>query len=83
MGETPSPFCPETCLFRKDKQGFVHEDCHHLKDRKFEQPIPAEMIWYANVWISVLIIGENQDEYIVENPQTGIIQVKKDSPLLK
>lgn len=78
-----SPFCPETCLFRKDKQSFVHEDCHHMKDRVYDRPIEAEIVWYANVWIDALVLGENEDEYIVQSPKSGIIQIKKTSPLIK
>ena len=80
-----SPFCPKYCLFKnEDDLGFVHDECHHNKDKVYEKPIPIEMIWYANVWVNALILGESEDTYIIKSPEIeGVTYVKKTSKLLR
>ena len=80
-----SPFCPKYCKFKDDNDlGFVHDECHHNKDKVYDTPIPIEMIWYANVWIQALILGESEDTYIIQSPKAeGVTYIKKSSPLIK
>lgn len=80
-----SEFCPKYCLFKDDEDlDFVHNDCHHSKDKVYDKPIPVEIIWYANVWIQALLVGENGDWYYVRSPKAeGVTQIKKTSPLLR
>ena len=77
--------CPKDCVFYNDDDlDFIHKDCHHSKDQIYSEPIPAEMIWYANVWINCFIIGENGDNYLIRSPKAeGVTSIKKKSPLIR
>lgn len=80
-----SEFCPKDCVFLNDDDlDFVHNECHHSKDIKYDEPIPVEIIWYANVWINALIIGESEGWYFIQSPKSqGVISIKKGSHLIR
>ena len=82
-------FCPTSCGLIDDDspvcEGKAGRDsCWHSNDEIYSNPIPIEMIWYSNVWIDALILGENGDDYIIDSPKSeGVTYIKKSSPLLK
>jgi hypothetical protein len=85
MSSEKSPFCSDKCFFKKEEDlDFICNDCVQSKDQVYEKPIPIEMIWYANVWIQALILGENGADYIIKSPKMeGVTYVKKTSKLLR
>jgi len=82
-------YCPPSCGMIDDDSPVCEgksgrDSCWHSKDEIYSTPIPTEMIWYGSVWIQAMIVGENEDDYIIESDKAdGVTYIKKDSPLLR
>ena len=83
-------FCPKTCDQKyTDAEWLCNptsktDRCWSSHSVEYDEPIPIEMIWYARVWIDALILGENQDDYIIQSDKSeGVTYINKKSPLLR
>lgn len=77
----PSRFCPDSCLFPKDKDVECPEECHHQDDVEYTQPSRIELMGTKNEWEDGEVLGHNERWLYVRDSKGEESMLSKDSPL--
>lgn len=80
--EKPSPFCPNDCVFLKEKDEVFHRGCGHMEDVVVNPPVEGETI--TKPVRKVKIVGANpRDFYAKVEGQSGISIIFKEGIKLR